>query len=258
MTNNDVIIHLSKLSGDYPNETPLYTFKFKNTKSCGLDFDSPVSATPLPNEDSTEQILIKLAGNSTQIKYSWVVKTNAENQEIEANITTKTVRDIISFFNTLMKPKLMTDRYRFTMYFEEGTDALSWDGTISSLKFDMDTSSPMVFVGSFVFYEGKVNGGIWELDGATAPTNVTLTKLTSPLRIKVDWGDPVKNEETTSWEVWYKKDTDVLWTIVKGIGSGLRQYTTPTLSAGNYKVRLRANSTNRGSGEFSGISEITI
>ena len=65
-----------------PKTTKLFEYELGNFKRLSYDINSPVSPAPLPEEDSDENILLKIEGNSSQLTLAWKIKDETTNRLI--------------------------------------------------------------------------------------------------------------------------------------------------------------------------------
>jgi len=50
-----------------------YWYKIPIFDDVSIDYNSPASPMPLPEEDDEEQIIVKMEGNSATISVSWLI-----------------------------------------------------------------------------------------------------------------------------------------------------------------------------------------
>lgn len=121
-------LYIQKLDAS-GNTTVLYTIT--NNKMFNADYDTPVTPMPLPQNDDSQNILIKVEGNSSELTENWVIKTQLNGSTppdvtqqysgyvaiAAANTSAKPTLpfDQILFLKTFMIPKLITDGYRLTV-----------------------------------------------------------------------------------------------------------------------------------------------
>ena len=65
-----------------PKTTKLFEYELGNFKRLSYDINSPVSPAPLPEEDSDENILLKIEGNISQLTLAWKIKDETTNRLI--------------------------------------------------------------------------------------------------------------------------------------------------------------------------------
>lgn len=226
-----VTVTLEKLD---ENGTTLETMTFFNFKLWGIVLGFPVVDVPLPQEDQKERILLKLLGNTSDSKFSWIVKDEPVTVVLDADI--KTIDEQIEFWRSTMRPISIIDNYRFTINFSV---PVIFEGTMNSVRFDMTEGSPVSMTGHFNFMEGKVNGGVFEQDPPSPPRNVTVSSGGAG-ELQQDWSastDP-GNSSVSFWDFEYRLEFSATW-IVISVAVGNFTHTKTGLPSGTYEARMR-------------------
>ena len=169
---------------------------------------TPISPMPLPEEDSAENMLIKIEGNSTTLNMSWRLTPFTNNYGVghsessdvtpivwdatlkryrpareygsdgtKNNLAVKSVFEQVAFLESFM-PKSISDEYAVHIYDTEsqstqGNKAIyEKSGLFQGVNFRTDSGSPVNWMASTDFIEGSV---ISTLSSNTqqAPINVT-------------------------------------------------------------------------------------
>ena len=172
-----VNVTLEKLKND---ESVEYTMTFNSFTAWGGSAEFPVIANPIPRETAEGQILLKIMGNSTASKFSWIMKDKAVGvvtDDMGAEIvTTRTVPEQIEFWLKFMRPQFIDESYRLTINF---TTPRVFIGVVSQFKWDMVWGESVTARCSLQFMEGTViANGTRETDTPSPPLGVTAS---SPL-----------------------------------------------------------------------------
>lgn len=125
-------IYLEKIDA---NKKTIAIYTINNNSSFEPDYSAPVSPMPLPQNADTQNILIKIEGNSSQISEKWFMKDQTATGSLPSgsspyttpysgyvaitaqDISAKpiTAFDQILFFKQFMLPIAITDSYRLTV-----------------------------------------------------------------------------------------------------------------------------------------------
>lgn len=142
-------IYIEKLdTSNPPNTIAIYTIN--NNSSFEPDYSAPVTPFPLPQNADTQNILIKVEGNSSQITERWTMKQYQSNLPsslsaysgylaIAANnisASAKSAFDQIIFFKQFLLPIQITDAYRITL-----ADSVVVSGNMSGNTFIPSTNT---------------------------------------------------------------------------------------------------------------------
>lgn len=166
-----------------------YTMTFNTMLTWGGNAVFPVVASPLPQEDSDKQILLKIMGNSTDTKYGWIMKDEATTVVTgTGSPNIKTVPEQIAFWLSTMRPKLLTDQFTLTFNF---TAPLIFEGLLSNFKWDMSGDAPVSANCSFQFLQGDVIAtDTYETDTPSPPLNV-VADSPSAGNLRQTWEKPL-------------------------------------------------------------------
>ena len=73
---------------------------------------------PIPEEDSSENILLKIEGNSSVIDLGWIISDNNGVDLVttsETTIPSSTVSQQLNFFRNIFRPQSIDDSYRLIL-----------------------------------------------------------------------------------------------------------------------------------------------
>ena len=153
-------------------------YEFITFNDISINKQTPVSPMPLPEEDSDENVLIKVEGNTTTMDISWTILNDTSpagsgdiiwdaslgkwrSDTVDASMNTfEQVMDLEDRFS----PKSITDFFQVKIF---DTDASAADksaknpkytkeGLLQGFTFRTDSSSPVNWVGNMQFIEGSV------------------------------------------------------------------------------------------------------
>ena len=183
---------------DSDNKLVQWTYTLPNFKSITYDMNTPVSPMPMPEEDASENILVKIEGNSSKLTVNWVIKdmgtvtTVTETPKPPSPQTdpptvpqavvypaSSTIRDQVEWFKSIFRPSSVASNYELIVRFDplDASKDLVFPGTFSGFNFSMMTPSILTFNASAKFMEGTV-ASMYEVDTASAPKNLALTVTT--------------------------------------------------------------------------------
>ena len=172
-------------------------FLFKNSVRCyefetfndiSINKQTPVSPMPLPEEDSPENVLMKIEGNTTVMSINWTLTNGSTSiadctfEDLEYSTATKRymkdnidttqsgVFDQITHIETNLAPNSLNDYFDLYILDSEKffccTETLRKNkakakiyhkvGLIQDFTFRTDSSSPVNWQGSMNFIEGAV------------------------------------------------------------------------------------------------------
>ncbi len=217
--------------------------------------NTPVMPTPLPEEDSAEQILVKVEGNSTQVIITWMIKEYSTDQITGSAFTgsSKTVFEQILAIKNQFRPRSIDDAFEIAIV-EGGSDVISWAGTITQMIANFSSISPVAATGTIRFMEGSVVT-LYSLDGAKQPTNFTAVTGGLSGEIDLTWTVPTDtgtgNPALTGFRIQYRTGNNEWTTLDVTPSAGLDTITGLTPSA-TYEVRVSSTTANA-TGEFSKI-----
>lgn len=225
--------------------TEKYRYELGNLKRYNYDVNTPVSPMPLPEEDSSENVLIKIEGNSSAMTISWTIKDEDTDREDIVPVPTKTIRDQIFFFEDKFVPTSVDDSFSILLDFD-GTKApssnnLDYRGTFTQFHADMVDPQLLTFNARIKFLQGSV-ALLFEVDAVSEPLNLVVT---SPVagRINADWDTPLDagSSAITDYTVFYRiKDSGTTFSeaSVGGTATILSPVATG-LIAGTYEVFVK-------------------
>ena len=177
-------------------------YEFETFNNIGIKKSTPVSPMPLPEEDSSENMLMKIEGNSTSLNLSWTLLegvTPAGSGAITHNGTKWVISqvpvsppttpatytggvdtNINTVFKQLMHiegsiaPNSLNDFYAIRFYDTENSTEMLYEklGLIQGFNFNTDAASPVNWQCTMDFIEGSVittlSGNTHELPTITA------------------------------------------------------------------------------------------
>ena len=151
-------------------------YEFITFNDISINKQTPVSPMPLPEEDSDENVLIKVEGNTTTMDISWTILNDTSpagsgdiiwdaslgkwrSDTVDASMNTfEQVMDLESRF----APTSITDFFQVKIFDTDATDKTAnaskytKDGLLQGFTFRTDSSSPVNWVGNMQFIEGSV------------------------------------------------------------------------------------------------------
>ena len=239
-----------------PNQTEKYRYVLNNFKSLSYDISTPATPAPMPEENSAQNILVKIEGNSSVLKISWTIKNETENQEVrknnginfESGYVSKTIKEQLYFFQEEFVPVSIEDSYKLVIDFNPPTDkkvdsddSLIIKGTISKAHFNMTGSAPATFNASVDFLQGNVFA-IYETDTAGAPENVTVAQGTA-FQFVSTWDEPLSAGDfsITEYLLEYKLVGSSTWSNVTHAKTGASESKSVAIViGGTYDIRISA------------------
>tara|TARA_R110002096_G_scaffold339949_1_gene533197 strand:+ start:980 stop:1855 length:876 start_codon:yes stop_codon:yes gene_type:complete len=153
-------------------------YEFITFNDISINKQTPVSPMPLPEEDSDENVLIKVEGNTTTMDISWTI-LNATSPVGEGAIIwdaslgkwkSTTTNSSMNTFEQIMDleerfaPKSITDFFEVRIFDTDasaedktaGAPKYTKEGLLQGFTFRTDSSSPVNWVGNMQFIEGSV------------------------------------------------------------------------------------------------------
>ena len=128
------------------------TYTSNNITTVSYEFSSPVAPMPLPQMDDTENILIKVEGNTTTVNVNWTVIDDGTTPFTGSNA--QTPLEQVSHFKTSFVPVTMADSYDLTI--GTGTEAMVFRGVIVKMGFSISGRAPVTWEGNFQFLHGNI------------------------------------------------------------------------------------------------------
>jgi len=150
-------------------------YEIKTLGSITINKNTPISPMPLPEEDSDENILMKIEGNSTTMNVSWTMvestncignstftHTGTEWQVGSPDTAKSSSVDQLKWLERDFAPNNLSDFYQI-LVLDSGIsssvdDAKVYEkfGIFQGFNFTTDSSSPVIWNCSFDFIEGNV------------------------------------------------------------------------------------------------------
>tara|TARA_R110000744_G_scaffold247919_1_gene364361 strand:- start:42 stop:881 length:840 start_codon:yes stop_codon:yes gene_type:complete len=265
-------------------------YEFETFNNIGIKKSTPVSPMPLPEEDSSENMLMKIEGNTTSLTLTWTLLegvTPAGSGDITYNAAQKkwliqtvnpdidTVFKQLKHIETEIAPNSLNDFYALRFYDTEDAVNFAYEklGLIQGFNFNTEASSPVNWQCTMDFIEGSV---ITTLSGNTheQPTITSKSFVGSPTRTAIQVSfEEFQNylggdrPETTGAILRYKKSDGVDFWQEKEITftantTAPYNYTnkafiiTGLLPSIDYKIKLSIQ-TSGGRGEWSAENIVT-
>ena len=193
---------------------PEYKFKIDNLSTFTHTLNSPNTTLPLPEEESSENVLIKIAGNSADVKMVWTIKDQATDQATRTvgdstnDIPSKTLWEQWNLLSTEMQNSSIDDSYTLQIEGDGDTIYRRWYGTIGGITFSLVGGIGAITT-ALTFQEGDVIT-VYDTDAPSTPLNVTA-EFVNNNSIRVRWTKPLQNED----------DVEGYTVYVKGIGQSV-------------------------------------
>ena len=247
-----------------------WRYEINNLESIMVSLDQPVSPMALPQEDASENVLVKMEGNTQTVTVNWKVADSFPKPQqctsqlltsgIETDISefyagsssTATWTDatssdssgkVVSWLLSTFQGKDISDRY----FLKLGEDVDVMEGFITRINANISGNSPVVWDVSVTFIMGNVIS-IYESDAPSEARNVSTSTVnnsggaSSPTRMVVSWSTPSDTASaittygifTKSWDSSYNSEPDFTFDIV---GSGTEAELSGHVTGGsNYEV----------------------
>lgn len=200
-----VNLYIQKLDG---NGNTLALYSVNNIRGeFGIEHDTPVSPMPLPQNNDTQNVLIKLEGNSSSYGIGFVMKDRPSSvpvnpavaytgfvavSSIDSSALPLTIWQQELFFERFMLPVQVTDRYQITVCDSITLGSISngvytptlngvvyqKQGTFTKEKFSMAENENLIFTANLTFMTGNVVSA-YELNVPSDPQNIVLTTPSS-------------------------------------------------------------------------------
>lgn len=262
-------------SDDATDEYRIDKFVAKTFESIGIDLNTPISPMPLPEDSSTENILVKMEGNSQQVRFgcrfdgnlvelSYVedltsIRTDAGIVNVDTaldgsaynydtNIITEddNIQLVQTFLNNF-ESRSITDTFILRIVDKSQSPEkilFTGGGSIQSINTSTDSASPVVWNVNIDFLVGNVIS-IYDAD---VPEEITGLQVSVPSSgsIKFRWSDPAReggSAITKFWFVW--QDTLLgVWNALNSITYTAAQGTIPSGET-KYSYTLTSLPTNK-------------
>ena len=241
-----------------------YTYTLGNFARISYDLNSPVTPAPLPEESAQQNVLVKIEGNSSNIRLGWTIRDFEESQ-VEAafgvpDIEVRTIAQHLNFFRQQFVPISIEDSYGLIIDYNDpgendGNKRIAFSGSITKISFSTGSDRPVSINASVDFLEGTVIA-IYDLDVPSLPINVTSTVFSDTQngprnRIRLEWEPP--NEEdndvaTTGYKIVAARVSPTPGSPFEPFGSPTaptaRSFEFSPLADGAYRIQLIPLSSN--------------
>jgi hypothetical protein len=214
-----------------------WRYEINNLGSISVVLDQPVSPMALPQEDATENVLVKMEGNTQTITVNWKVgqgfpypkKSETGNVGISqiqedyevfyagsgstpitwSDLEYTDPEDTVSWLTNDFEGKDISDRFILVL----GHESLRYEGFVTRMTCGIDGNSPVVWNISMTFIVGNVIS-IYETDAPSECRNVKAELVDNNgdaqengnTRIKLMWTAPSDTASTiTHYAVWIKE-----------------------------------------------------
>ena len=215
--------------------------------SFSIDLNTPVSPLPLPEETDDDNVLVKVEGNTTTIKFSWLIKNEAatmvttdDGSLIPASVTTANQQ--ILFFMNMFQPRSIDDKFR--IFVDGSGDDLSKEGFFTKFTFRKMATETITYRATADFIVGDVIT-VFEADAPSQPTNVNASTGAAGGKINVSWTVPASDGGSVpnDYKISYRTQLADRWeSALKG--SAGTTYTIAGLdSSVTYQVKVQAINT---------------
>ena len=232
-------------SAEATDEFRIDKFVAKTFDSIGIDLNTPISPMPLPEDRATENILVKMEGNSQQVRFGCKFDGNlVELSYVEdlteiltqagiVNVDTKSAADgggaydydaniisepdniqLVQTFLNNFESRSITDSFILRIVDKSQTPEkilFTGGGSIQSISTSTDSSSPVVWNVNVDFLVGNVIS-IYDAD---VPEQVTGLEVSTPSSgsIKFRWSDPAREggSQITQFSFVYQKVLEGVW-----------------------------------------------
>ncbi len=211
-------IYLRRYDRSGSNNYISYWYKIPIFDDFNIDFNSPVSPMPLPEEDDEEQILVKVEGNSATVTVSWLIKEESSNMGAAntPNFTwgtnIRTTWEQVAFLQSRFVPKSVDDNFDICVDSDDSETGIftanaDFDfkkaGTISKVNFRIPSNEPATVRASITFTVGNVVTA-YALDVASPPKDFTVTSTVSG-RMDASWSAPRTTNGSIKYNLYYTK-----------------------------------------------------
>ena len=144
--------------------------------------ETPVTPMPLPEDSHTENILVKMEGNTAKMDISWTLTEGTQFGKINRTTlafqqgASQSVYKHVDQFKERFVPISLGDKYTILITDESDDRVFKDSGTINNMNFSVSGTSPVVWNVTMSFYVGNVVAALEE-EIPPAPTEV---KFSSP------------------------------------------------------------------------------
>ena len=160
----------------------LDTYLIDNLSNLTWSVETPATPMPLPEDSHTENILVKMEGNTAKMDISWTLTEGTQFGKL--NRTTrafqpggsKTVFEHVDEFKERFVPISLGDGYTVLITDESDEKIFKDSGTINNMSFSVSGSSPVIWNVNMSFYVGNVVAALEE-EIPPAPTEVKFQRV---------------------------------------------------------------------------------
>jgi hypothetical protein len=210
--------------------------------SFSIDLSTPVSPLPLPEETDDDNVLVKVEGNTTTIKFSWIIKdetsttvSSDDGTLIPASVLT--ANEQVLFFMNMFQPKSIDDKFR--IFVDDTGSDIKKSGFFTKFTFRKQNTETVTYRATADFIVGDVIT-VFESDAPSQPTGVSASTGTSGA-IVVNWTTPASEggSAITGYKVSYRQQLADSWqTTTVGVVTSTSVSGLDTSTA--YQVRVQA------------------
>tara|TARA_R110000824_G_scaffold340252_1_gene526766 strand:- start:2272 stop:3030 length:759 start_codon:yes stop_codon:yes gene_type:complete len=127
------------------------TYTSNNIKTINIEYQTPIVPMPLPQMADSENILIKVEGNTTLVNVSWTLIDDGTQPFSGSSAQTAIAQ--VAHFRSSFVPVDMIDNY--SLVIGTGSEAITLLGTLQKMSFSVSGRSPITWDGSFQFVHGN-------------------------------------------------------------------------------------------------------
>ena len=255
-----------------------WTYTLPNFKSITYDMNTPVAPMPMPEEDASENVLVKIEGNSSALTINWTIKDmgtikTVKNTDKPTNsvpsptptdyAASSTIRDQIFWFKDIFRASKVSSAFELIIRLDEADASkdIIFLGTFSGFNFNMMSPNLLTFNATAKFMEGSV-ATLYEVDTSSAPLNLTLT--TSAGQINASWTAPSDpgSSSISDYKIYYRKWNSGQGWSTTNVGSNALTKSdisgSTNLETGTYEVYVEPFTTGLGLGRSSFTEHINV
>lgn len=235
------------------------TYTSSNISTVSYEFSSPVAPMPLPQQADTENILIKVEGNTTTVNIQWTVIDDPSGNAFTGS-NAQTPLEQVSHFKTSFVPVTIADSYDLTI--GTGSEAMVFRGVIVKMGFSVSGRSPVTWDGSLQFLHGNLQAQ-YDKDIAKVP------EMSAPIANKSGTNGEVRltgihtdylgsEAAITHYVVSFRPSGGTVWSTVEHATTDhttQAQIDVDLNVTGSYEVRVAAKTTEN-TGMFT--TEVTV
>tara|TARA_R110000744_G_scaffold108198_1_gene204979 strand:+ start:260 stop:1024 length:765 start_codon:yes stop_codon:yes gene_type:complete len=235
------------------------TYSSDNISTVSYEFSSPVAPMPLPQQADTENILIKVEGNTTTVNISWTVIDEPSGNAFTGS-NAETPLEQVSHFKTSFVPVTIADVYDLTI--GTGSEAMVFRGVITRMSFSVSGNAPVTWDGSLQFLHGNLqiqyDKDISKVPEMSAAGISNKSGTNGEVTLNGIHTDYLGSEAAiTHYVVSYRQSGGTVWSTVEHATSNS---STQTIDVdlnvtGSYEVRVAAKTTEN-TGMFT--TEVTV